>query len=103
MIDTKPFIPTNSVSYQEGSVVSRELFRNESGTLTLFAFDAGQGLSEHKTPFEAFVTLLEGEAEITVAGVKHIVKTGEMLHMPAQKPHALKATKRFKMVLLMMK
>lgn len=101
MKDNNPFSLTGSISYQEGSVVSRELFRNENATMTLFAFGSGQGLSEHKTPYEAFVILLDGEAEITVAGVKHLVKTGEILHMPSQKLHALKATKQFKMLLLM--
>lgn len=84
-------------------MVSREIFRNESGTLTLFAFDKGQGLSEHKTPYEAFVTILDGEAEITVSGVIYKVKNGQMLAMPANNPHALKAVSQFKMLLLMMK
>lgn len=101
MKDQTPFSLTNSVLYQEGSVVSRELFRNDNSTMTIFAFSESQGLSEHKTPYEAFVILLDGEAEITVAGVKHLVKTGEILHIPSQKLHALKATKQFKMLLLM--
>lgn len=103
MKNIAPISLSASIQYQEGSVVSRELFRNESGTLTLFAFDVGQGLSEHKTPFEAFATIIDGEANITVSGVTHIVKQGQMLVMPANNPHALKATKQFKMLLLMMK
>lgn len=103
MKNTNPFSLVSSISYQEGSVVSKELFRNESGTMTLFAFGEGQGLSEHKTPFEAFVTVLDGQAEITVDGVAHNVKQGEMLYLPANKPHALKAHVQFKMLLLMMK
>ncbi len=103
MKNTKPFSLTSAIQYQEGSVVSRELARVDSGTMTLFAFDAGQGLSEHKTPFEAFVYIVDGEAEITVSGVKNTVKQGEMLAMPANKPHALKAVLPFKMLLVMMK
>lgn len=98
-----PISLSESVSYQEGSVVSREIFRNNVTTITLFAFDTGQGLSEHTTPFEAFVTILDGQAEITVGGKKHIVSTGEVMHMPATIPHALKATVRFKMILYMIK
>lgn len=98
-----PMSLSTSIQYQEGSVVSRELFRADSGTITLFAFDTGQGLSEHKTPYEAFVSIIDGEAEITVSGVKNIVKQGEMLQMPANQPHALKAITKFKMLLIMMK
>lgn len=103
MKNTKPFSLSEVIQYQEGSVVSRELARVQSGTMTLFAFDAGQGLSEHKTPYEAFVYVIDGEAEITVSGVKYIVKQGEMLPMPANNPHALKAVVKFKMLLMMMK
>ncbi|MBI5452141.1 cupin domain-containing protein, partial [Candidatus Gottesmanbacteria bacterium] len=73
------------------------------GTVTLFAFDQGQGLSEHQTPYDALVFLLDGEAEITVSGKLHHVKQGEMLIMPTNHPHALKAVKRFKMALIMIK
>lgn len=91
------------ITYQEGSVVSKEIFKNNSGTITLFAFAQGQGLSEHKTPYDAFVYIVDGEAEITISGILNNVNTGEMIHMPAGKPHALKAIKRFKMLLIMMK
>lgn len=91
------------ITYQEGSVVSREIFKNASGTVTLFAFAEGQGLSEHKTPYDALVYIVDGEAEITVSGIVHTVKKGELLHMPAGEPHALKAIKQFKMLLTMMK
>lgn len=91
------------VTYQEGSVVSKEVFKNTSGTVTLFAFAEGQGLSEHKTPHDALVYLVDGEADITISGVLNIVKAGEMIHMPAGEPHALKANKQFKMLLTMMK
>jgi quercetin dioxygenase-like cupin family protein len=91
------------INYQEGSVVSREVFKNQSGTITLFAFAKGQGLSEHKTPFDAFVYIIDGEAEITINGVPSKVKAGEFIHMPAHAPHALKANEQFKMLLTMMK
>ena len=96
------FAPSTVVDYSEGNVVSREILRNNAGTLTLFAFDAGQGLSEHTAPFDATVTILDGEAEITIGGVVHI-QAGEMLIMPAGVPHALQAVQRFKMLLTMIR
>ncbi len=91
------------VDYQDGSVVSRTIIDNETGTCTLFAFDDGQGLSEHTAPFDALVYLLDGEAEVTISGDYHHLKEGDMIIMPADKPHALKALKRFKMMLVMIK
>jgi len=91
------------IEYQEGSVVSRTLLNKETGTLTLFAFDKGQGLSEHTAPFDALVYLLDGEAEIVISGKSFHLGTGEMVLMPANKPHALKAIKKFKMLLTMIK
>lgn len=91
------------VDYQEGSVVSRTLLKKETGTITLFAFSEGEGLSEHTTPFEAPVYVLDGEAEITISGKTSSVKTGEMIIMPADEPHSLKAVKKFKMLLIMIK
>ena len=91
------------INYQEGSIVSRELVNRKAGTVTLFAFDEGQGLSEHTAPYDALAYLLDGEAEIVVEGKPHLLKAGEMLIMPAGKPHALRALKRFKMVLVMIK
>jgi len=91
------------VAYQEHSVVSREIIRKPSGTMTVFAFDKGEGLSEHTAPFDAVVYLLEGEAEIRIDGTPYLVKEGEMIIMPANKPHALKAITRYKMLLLMIK
>jgi quercetin dioxygenase-like cupin family protein len=91
------------ISYQDGAVVSRTLLKRDSGTVTLFAFDQAQGLSEHTAPFDALVHVLDGEAEITVAGVAHQVKQGEMIIMPANQPHALKAVTRFKMILTMLR
>jgi quercetin dioxygenase-like cupin family protein len=91
------------VAYQEGSVVSREIVNQKGGTVTLFAFDAGQGLSEHTAPFDALVQILDGEAEIVIAGKPFHLNAGEMIIMPANVPHALKATERFKMVLTMIR
>ena len=91
------------VSYQEHSVVSRELIRKPAGTLTVFAFDQGEGLSEHTAPFDAVVCILEGEAQISIDKKPHTVKEGEMLIMPANKPHALHAVTKFKMLLVMIK
>lgn len=84
-------------------MVSKEIVNRPAGTVTLFAFDKGQGLSEHSAPYKAFVTIIEGGAEITVSGVKHEVKAGEMLPMPAGAPHALMAVEPFKMMLTMIK
>lgn len=89
--------------YQEGSVVSRTIIDKKTGTVTLFAFAEGQGLSEHTAPFDALVYVLDGEAEISISGKMVQVKAGEMIIMPASEPHALKAIKRFKMVLIMIR
>lgn len=91
------------VDYQDGSVVSREIVSEKAGTVTLFAFDEGQGLSEHTAPFDALVYLVDGEADITVSGRTHHLKEGEMLIMPADEPHTLKAIRGFKMVLTMIR
>jgi len=91
------------VEYQEGAVVSREVVRKETGTVTVFAFDAGQGLSEHTAPFDALVSIIDGEATIAIAGTPHHLKAGDMIIMPANKPHALQAVKRFKMMLVMIR
>lgn len=93
----------NLIDYQTGSVVSKTIIKQPAGNVTLFAFDKGEGLSEHTTPFDALVHIIDGEAEITVAGKVNIVKKGEMIIMPANKPHALKAKSRFKMMLVMIK
>ncbi|UCF79493.1 MAG: cupin domain-containing protein [Candidatus Eiseniibacteriota bacterium] len=91
------------VDYQEKSVVSKTIIKKDTGTVTLFAFDKEQGLSEHTAPFDALVCVLDGEVEVTISGVPVVVKTGEMLVMPAGKPHALKALSPFKMMLIMIK
>ena len=91
------------VSYQDGAVVSREIVKKPTGSVTLFAFDEGQGLSEHTAPFDALVQMVEGEAEIMISGQPHRLQGGEMILMPAGQPHALKALKRFKMILTMIR
>ena len=91
------------VSYQEGSVVSRQIIKQDKGNVTLFAFEVGQGLSEHTSPFDALAHVLEGEAEITISGKPLRVKAGEMVLMPANQPHALKAITKFKMLLTMIR
>ncbi len=91
------------VDYQKDSIVSRTIIDKKTGTVTLFAFDEGQGLSEHTAPFDALVFLLDGQSEITISGKSHLLKEGEMIIMPANEPHAVKAVNRFKMVLTMIK
>jgi quercetin dioxygenase-like cupin family protein len=91
------------IDYQDGSIVSKEIIKNEKGTVTLFAFDKGQGLSEHTAPFDAVVYNFDGKAEITIEGKIHLLEAGEIIVMPANKPHALKAIERFKMLLVMVK
>ncbi|MEE0935295.1 MAG: cupin domain-containing protein [Methanobrevibacter sp.] len=92
------------LDYQKDSVVSREIIKKELGTVTVFAFDQGQGLSEHSAPFDAMVQIIDGEAEITISGEKHTVKKGEMIIMPANEPHALQAENSpYKMILTMIK
>ena len=92
-----------SVDYAEGSVVSQTLLKKESGNITLFAFDAGQGLSEHTAPFDAVVYILDGKAKITIGGKDQTVSTGQLLTMPANVPHALHAEEKFKMLLIMIR
>lgn len=91
------------LDYQDGSVVSRTIINKNVGTVTLFSFDKDEGLSEHTTPFDALVYILDGEAEITISKQPHNVKKGQMIIMPANEPHALKAVKQFKMMLVMIK
>ena len=91
------------VSYQPGSVVSRTVTNRRAGTVTLFAFDEGESLSEHTAPYEALLHILEGEAEVTVSGEKSELKGGEAIVLPAGKPHSVAATKRFKMLLTMIR
>ena len=99
----RAFRPTDLLEYQADSVVSREIIRQKTGTVTIFAFDKGQGLSEHVAPFDAMVQVVDGEAEIMISGKKHVVKAGQTIVMPAHKPHALQAMRRFKMMLVMIR
>ena len=91
------------LQYQDGSIVSRVLLKNKGGTVTLFAFDRGEGLSEHTAPFDALVLVLDGAAEIEIAGESFAVRQGETITLPANRPHAVKATTRFKMLLIMIR
>jgi len=98
-----PVAPLGLAAYQEGAVVSRTLLKRGGGTVTLFAFDQGQSLSEHTAPFDAIAQVLEGEAHITIAGAPLTVRAGEMVLMPANRPHAVNAASRFKMLLTMIR
>ena len=91
------------VAYQPGSIVSREILKQPTGTVTVFAFDAGQGLSEHTAPFDALVIILDGQAQITLGGNPLQLSAGKMVIMPANQPHALQALTPFKMLLTMIK
>lgn len=91
------------VSYQPGSVVSRQITKAEAGNVTLFAFDEGQELSEHTAPFDALAHVLEGEAEISISGRPYHLKSGDAIVMPADEPHAVKARRQFKMLLTMIR
>lgn len=93
----------DKIEYQKSAVVSREIARKDTGTVTIFAFDKGQALSEHTAPFDAIVYVLDGEAMILVEGKPSRVRSGELFVMPANKPHAVRADKRFKMMLIMIR
>lgn len=91
------------LQYQDSSIVSRVLLKNKGGTVTLFAFDAGEGLSEHTAPFDALVVVTDGEAEVEIAGESFRVRQGETIILPAHRPHAVRATTKFKMLLIMIR
>jgi len=101
LMPANPVNLADLIEYQDGSVVSRTLVDKPAATVTLFAFDQGQGLSEHTAPFDALVYVVDGKAEVTIAGTKHAVEAGQILLMPADEPHALRAVARFKMLLVM--
>jgi quercetin dioxygenase-like cupin family protein len=111
--DEKPAVPpellgevkdvAGLIDYQLGAVVSRTVINKKTGTVTVFAFDKGQGLSEHTAPFDALVHLLDGRGEVTISGRPLQLESGEMVIMPANEPHALRATERFKMMLVMIR
>lgn len=94
---------TDLVSYQKGAVVSREIMNKKTGTVTLFAFDEGEGLSEHSAPFDAMAYVIDGQAKVTISGNGYLLKEGDFVIMPANEPHSLKALKAFKMVLTMIR
>jgi quercetin dioxygenase-like cupin family protein len=91
------------ILYQQGAIVSKEIVKENTGTVTLFAFDSGQGLSEHTAPFDALVYILDGKATILISGKEYNLKKGNMIIMPANKPHSVKAEEKFKMMLVMIK
>ena len=91
------------VDYQKGSVVSRTILEKETRTVTMFAFDQGQGLSEHTAPYDALVYILDGEVDVTISGKTHRLNTGEMIIMPANQPHSMRAVQRFKMKVTMIR
>jgi quercetin dioxygenase-like cupin family protein len=93
----------SALEYQEHSVISRVMLKNAGGTITLFAFDEGEGLSEHATPYDAFVTIIEGETRIRIADREHSLRAGDSLVLPASIPHAVDAVTKFKMLLVMIK
>lgn len=100
---SEPFDIRDYIQYADGSIVSKTLVDRKTGTLTLFAFDKGQGLSEHTAPFDAVVQVIDGEAEVTIGGKSSAVLQGQMIIMPANIPHGLMAIKRFKMLLIMIR
>ncbi|MFH2035333.1 MAG: cupin domain-containing protein [Candidatus Zixiibacteriota bacterium] len=100
---SKAFNLEQLVDYSEGAVVSRTLSKSEAGTVTLFSFDTGQALSEHSAPFDAIVQILDGDAELIIGGEKIVAKTGQIVIMPRDIPHAVSAVNRFKMLLIMIR
>lgn len=100
---SKPFGFGDLIEYSPNSVVSKTIIKKTTGTVTLFSFDKGEGLSEHKAPFDVLVQVIEGEAEIVSGGKVNIVKAGSALILPADIPHSLKAVDRFKMILTMIR
>lgn len=102
-LTAQPLTLNDMVVYQDGSVVSRTLIDKKVGTLTLFAFGIGQGLSEHTAPYDATIQVLDGEAEVIIEGTSYAVKTGQMIIMPANRPHEIRANERFKMLLIMIR
>lgn len=99
--EVKPLV--DMLQYQDGSIVSRVMLKNKGGTVTLFAFDVGEGLSEHTAPFDALVFVTDGEADIEIAGQSFRVRQGETIILPANRPHAVRAATKFKMLLIMIR
>ena len=101
--DDGQWVLASAVQYQDGGIVSRTILQKDSGTITLFAFDAGQELSEHTTPYDALLYVFEGEAQVSIESTKHNLKAGSIIQLPANVSHAVKATQRFKMMLVMLR
>ncbi len=99
----EPIKLSSFVNYQEGSIVSKEIINKQIGSVTAFAFDKGEGLSEHTAPFDALIHVIDGKAQITISGIHHDLKKDEMIVMPANQPHSVKAIERFKMILVMIR
>ncbi|HOU03014.1 MAG TPA: cupin domain-containing protein [Bacteroidales bacterium] len=99
----KKFSYADSIAYAEKAVVSKHVLKKETGNISLMSFDKGEGLTEHTSPFDAVVQIVDGKADIIINGVSHILEAGETIIMPANNPHALKAIERFKMVLTMIR
>jgi len=99
----KTFVTVESIEYADGSVVSKTIVKKPAGNITLFAFDKGEGLAEHSSPYEALVQLLDGKAEITIGGTPYNLQTGQSIILPSNIPHSLKAKEKFKMMLTMIK
>lgn len=99
----KVFTPNEVIEYADGGIVSKELVHSQAGSVTLFSFDAGQQLSEHSAPFDAMITVIDGDPEIFIDGVAHYPKAGDVLIMPANHPHAVNAKTQFKMMLTMIR
>ncbi len=102
-LTSKIINPQELINYQDGAVVSRTIIKRKKGTVTIFAFDKGEGLSEHTAPFDAMVQIIDGQAEIIISGQSFFLSNGQMIIMPADIPHALKANERFKMILTMIR
>lgn len=102
-VKDKVFSFDKEVDYSDGAIVSKNVLKRDTGNISLFAFDKGEGLSEHTAPFDALVQVVDGKAEITVGGKKHLLEKGDSIIMPANIPHALKAVEKYKMVLTMIK
>ena len=102
-LKARVFKAEDLIEYQKGSVVSKEIIRKDTGTVTIFAFEKGEGLSEHTAPFDAMVQVIDGKVEITISGNKNILEKGDTIIMPANEPHALHALEKFKMILIMIR
>ena len=97
------FSANKVIDYADGGVISKELVHSNAGSVTLFSFDAGQGLSEHSAPFDALIQVIEGKMELTVEGTKHVISAGESFIIPSGAPHSVNAAERFKMIITMIR